>query len=51
VLAFRRPNGWLVVANFGVADYEIDAPEAILASSDAPIGVVPPETTVWIWEA
>ncbi|TDN87490.1 alpha-glucosidase [Microbacterium sp. BK668] len=49
VLSFRRPNGWLVVTNFGTDDYALDAPEAILTSDDAPIGVVPAETTVWIW--
>jgi alpha-glucosidase len=49
VLAFRRPNGWLVVTNFGGESFNLDSAASILASGDAAIGVVPPETTVWIW--
>jgi alpha-glucosidase len=51
VLAFRRPNGWLVATNFGSEPYLLDAPEAILSSREAPLGTVPAETTVWVWDA
>ncbi|ALJ22149.1 glycoside hydrolase family 13 protein [Microbacterium sp. No. 7] len=48
VLRFRRPNGWEVVTNFGTEPYELDEVEVLLASTPSPVGVVPPETTVWL---
>ena len=48
VLRFRRPNGWEAVTNFGVEPFPLDRVDAVLASSSAPLGVVPGETTVWL---
>ena len=49
VLAFRRPNGWTVVTNFGTAPFELSAGPMISLSSAAVDGrVIPGETTVWI---
>jgi alpha-glucosidase len=48
VLWFERPGGWAVVTNFGTEPYELDRTDVILASEDAPIGVIPAETTVWL---
>ncbi|WP_159794068.1 glycoside hydrolase family 13 protein [Puerhibacterium puerhi] len=47
VLAFRRPNGWTSVTNFGEAPVELPAGEVLLAS--APLdGKLPGATTVWL---
>ena len=48
VLRFARPNGWQVVTNFGTEPYPLPGTERLLASSPAPAGVVPGETTVWL---
>ncbi len=59
VLAFLRPNGWLVVTNFGADDYRLselgglgglDAGECrvVLTSSETASGMVPHEATVWL---
>ena len=48
VLWFTRPNGWAVVTNFGSEPFELDSADLVLASADAPLGVVPGETTVWL---
>ncbi len=48
VLRFRRPNGWEIVTNFGTEPYPLDDVNVVLASSPAPIGTVPAETTVWL---
>ncbi len=48
VLWFTRPNGWAVVTNFGREPFELDSADLVLASADAPLGVVPGETTVWL---
>ncbi|HEX5857117.1 MAG TPA: glycoside hydrolase family 13 protein [Microbacterium sp.] len=48
VLRFARPNGWQVVTNFGSEDYELDRADVLLASEEAPLGIVPGETTVWL---
>lgn len=59
VLAFLRPNGWLVVTNFGADDYRLsdlgglgglddEECRVVLTSADAEPGVVPGETTVWL---
>ena len=49
VLAFRRPNGWTVVTNFGEAPYALPASGARSLSSHHFEGdELPAETTVWI---
>jgi alpha-glucosidase len=48
VLRFARPNGWQVVTNFGAEPYPLAGSEPLLASSPAPAGTVPGETTVWL---
>jgi alpha-glucosidase len=48
VLWFTRPNGWSVVTNFGAEPFELNGADVALASSDAPLGVVPGESTVWL---
>lgn len=48
VLRFRRPNGWEVVANFGPEPVALDRLDVVLASGDAPVGVLPGEHTVWL---
>ncbi|MET0829186.1 MAG: alpha-amylase family glycosyl hydrolase [Microbacterium sp.] len=49
VLRFVRPNGWEVVSNFGTEPFELDSADVVLASTDAPLGVVPGESTVWLY--
>ncbi len=49
VLWFTRPNGWSVVTNFGTEPFELDSADVVLASADAPLGIVPGETTVWLF--
>ena len=48
VLAFRRPNGWLCVTNFG--DLTADLPEGEVLLSSAPLsgGRLSGATTVWL---
>lgn len=49
VLAFRRPNGWTVVTNFGQTPYALPADGARSLSSRHFEGdELPPETTVWL---
>jgi alpha-glucosidase len=55
VLHFARPNGWQVVMNFGTEPYVLgggsaeDGASVVLASRrEAPTGVVPGESTVWL---
>lgn len=49
VLAFRRPNGWTVVTNFGQTRYALPADGARSLSSRHFEGdELPPETTVWL---
>lgn len=48
VLRFRRPNGWEIIANFGIEPYALDGREALLSSGPTPDGVVAGETTVWL---
>ncbi len=52
VLAFRRPNGWTVVTNFGLEPYGFQSDEVALVSGPIFLmdGVVsvPGETTVWL---
>ncbi|MNW22938.1 hypothetical protein D3C71_2247370 [compost metagenome] len=49
MLAFRRPNGWTVITNFGTEPFALPAGASPTLSS-IPTGgdVVPGETTVWI---
>jgi alpha-glucosidase len=49
VLAFRRPNGWTVVTNFGQTPHALPADGARSLSSRHFEGdELPPETTVWL---
>ncbi|MFB7891473.1 glycoside hydrolase family 13 protein [Microbacterium sp. NPDC056044] len=49
VLAFRRPNGWTVITNFGTEPFELPiATEVSLASGPVEGRRLPGETTVWI---
>ena len=49
VLAFRRPNGWTVVTNFGQTPHALPADGARSLSSRHVEGdELPPETTVWL---
>lgn len=48
VVHFRRPNGWEVVTNFGVAPYPLPAGEVLLATESIDGGAVPGESTVWL---
>ncbi|MGW8566170.1 glycoside hydrolase family 13 protein [Isoptericola sp. NPDC055881] len=48
VLAFRRPNGWTSVTNFGTAPAPLPAGEVLLASGPLTDGEVPGGTTVWL---
>jgi alpha-glucosidase len=47
-LAFARPGGWVVVANFGTDDVPLPDGEVLLASAELGDGVLPGETTVWL---
>ena len=52
VLAFRRPNGWTVVTNFGLEPYGFQSDEVALVSGPIfqmdGVVTVPGETTVWL---
>lgn len=49
VLAFRRPNGWTVIANFGTEPFELPGgPQLSLSSEPVEGRRLPGETTVWI---
>lgn len=49
VLAFRRPNGWICVTNFGPAAVPIPSGELLLSSSRLTVeGQLPGETTAWL---
>ncbi len=54
VVAFRRPNGWMVVTNFGTEPYGFVSDAVVMVSSPIFLyeGTVtlPGETTVWIKE-
>jgi alpha-glucosidase len=47
VLRFTRPNGWQVVANFGVEPHQLDAPSDAVVLGALLDGAVPGESTVW----
>jgi alpha-glucosidase len=49
VIAFRRPNGWVSVTNFGTGPAPLPDGQLLLASG--PLGgdkVLPPDTTAWL---
>jgi alpha-glucosidase len=48
VLAFRRPNGWTSVTNFGTEIFELQAGKVLVASSPLQAGSLPGATTVWL---
>ncbi|MGU3644845.1 glycoside hydrolase family 13 protein [Microbacterium sp. C23T] len=49
VLAFRRPNGWTVITNFGAEPFALPAgPQLSLSSGPVEGRLLPGETTVWI---
>jgi alpha-glucosidase len=48
VLAFRRPNGWVSVTNFGELPYELPDGELLLSSAPATNGKLPGAATAWL---
>ncbi len=48
VLAFRRPNGWVSVTNFGDELYELPDGELLLSSSPVVGGFLPGAATAWL---
>jgi alpha-glucosidase len=49
VIAFRRPNGWTSVTNFGVAPAKLPAGDVLLRTSPTvDDGQIAPESTVWL---
>ncbi|GAA1790152.1 glycoside hydrolase family 13 protein [Pseudarthrobacter sulfonivorans] len=48
VLAFRRPNGWTSVTNFGTEGFELPAGKALVSSSPLEGGSLPGATTAWL---
>ena len=49
VVAFKRPNGWTVVLNFGKDSVDVSTlGELVLASEELDGGKVPTDTSVWI---
>ncbi|MFI9486926.1 glycoside hydrolase family 13 protein [Promicromonospora sp. NPDC052451] len=48
VLAFRRPNGWLSVTNFGDDVVDLPAGEVLLTSAPLDGGRLPGATTAWL---
>ena len=48
VLAFRRPNGWLCVTNFGEEAFGLPAGELLLSSAPLEGEDLPGATTVWM---
>jgi alpha-glucosidase len=49
VIAFRRPNGWVSVTNFGAEPATLPDGQLLLASGALPGGnVLPPDTTAWL---
>ena len=51
VLAFRRPNGWTSVTNFGTEAFELPAGKVLVSSSPLPAGSLPGAATAWLQEA
>ena len=48
VLAFRRPNGWTSVTNFGTDPVDLPFGEVVLSSQPLVDGQLPGEATVWL---
>ncbi|WP_017588691.1 glycoside hydrolase family 13 protein [Nocardiopsis ganjiahuensis] len=48
VLAFRRPNGWLCVTNFGDSAVDLPEGEVVLTSRPLEGGRLPGATTAWL---
>lgn len=48
VLAFRRPNGWVCVANFGNSPAPLPPGTLMLASGPLEDGALPPDTAAWL---
>jgi alpha-glucosidase len=48
VLAFRRPNGWTSVTNFGTEPFKLHGGEVLVSSSPLGSGVLPGSTTAWL---
>ncbi|GAB3524506.1 glycoside hydrolase family 13 protein [Arthrobacter monumenti] len=48
VLHFRRPNGWVAVANFGTKPIALPEGDLLIASGPIDGDVLPAETTVWL---
>ncbi|MFE6967731.1 glycoside hydrolase family 13 protein [Isoptericola sp. NPDC057653] len=48
VLAFRRPNGWTSVTNFGTAPVPLPAGRVLLSSGPLADGALPGGTTAWL---
>ncbi len=48
VVAFRRPNGWTSVTNFGTEAYELPAGEVLVSSAPITANSLPGATTAWI---
>ncbi|MFC7622404.1 hypothetical protein [Microlunatus sp. GCM10028923] len=47
VLAFRRPNGWTCISNFGSEPYPLTGEQVLLASAPLAGDALPGATTVW----
>ncbi|WP_411375045.1 glycoside hydrolase family 13 protein [Arthrobacter sp. MPF02] len=48
VLAFRRPNGWTSVTNFGTEPFELPAGDVLVSSSPLEGAFLPGATTAWL---
>jgi alpha-glucosidase len=48
VLAFRRPNGWTAITNFGTEPFPVPAGTVLVSSSPLEEGLLPGATTAWL---
>ena len=48
VLAFRRPNGWTSITNFGTEPFELPAGQLLVSSSPLEAGRLPGAATAWL---
>jgi alpha-glucosidase len=48
VLAFRRPNGWTSVTNFGTEAFTLPAGEVLVSSTALEAGSLPGAATAWL---
>jgi len=48
VVAFRRPNGWTSVTNFGAEPFKLPAGEVLVSSSPLEAGLLPGAATAWL---